>query len=92
MALIEVTVGPLPCKLLDFDQHSYEAQDCSTPFMPKSKIDTAVCMIELPSVHNAPHAEGLCEPADFYGLVEGLGDQKRRDFLRDNGLALFDVG
>ena len=35
-----------------------------------------------------PHAEGLREPADFYAKVEGLGDQARRRFLRDNGKAL----
>src|SRR3954463_353606 len=42
MALIENTVGELPYKLVDFDQHSYEADDCFTRFMPKDKIDTAV--------------------------------------------------
>ena len=36
MALIEDTVGELPYKLTDFDQHSYEAEDCFTRFMPKS--------------------------------------------------------
>jgi predicted TIM-barrel fold metal-dependent hydrolase len=35
-----------------------------------------------------PHAEGLREPADFYAKVEGLGEEKRRAFLRDNGLEL----
>ena len=35
-----------------------------------------------------PHAEGLREPADFYAKVAGLGEQNRRRFLRDNGLAL----
>jgi predicted TIM-barrel fold metal-dependent hydrolase len=37
-----------------------------------------------------PHAEGLREPADFFGRVEGLGEDKRRHFLRDNGMTLFD--
>jgi predicted TIM-barrel fold metal-dependent hydrolase len=37
-----------------------------------------------------PHAEGLREPADFFGRVEGLGEEKRRHFLRDNGMTLFD--
>jgi predicted TIM-barrel fold metal-dependent hydrolase len=37
-----------------------------------------------------PHAEGLREPADFFARVEGLGDDKRRHFLRDNGMTLFD--
>ena len=32
-----------------------------------------------------PHAEGLREPADFYAKVEGLGEDARRRFLRDNG-------
>src|SRR5205823_13603698 len=51
MALIEDTVGTLPYKLVDFDQHSYEAQDCFTRFMPKDKLDTAVRPIMLPSGH-----------------------------------------
>lgn len=38
-----------------------------------------------------PHAEGLREPADFYARVEGLGDEKRKLFLRDNGLELLGV-
>jgi predicted TIM-barrel fold metal-dependent hydrolase len=49
MALIQDTVGPLPYKLVDFDQHSYEADDCFTRFMPKSKLDTAVHLIDTPS-------------------------------------------
>lgn len=36
-----------------------------------------------------PHAEGLREPADFYYKVEGLGDVRRKQFMRDNGLELF---
>jgi predicted TIM-barrel fold metal-dependent hydrolase len=35
-----------------------------------------------------PHAEGTREPAEFYDKVAGLGDEERRRFLRDNGLAL----
>jgi len=42
MALIESTVGELPYQLLDFDQHSYETDDCFTRFMPAAKLDTAV--------------------------------------------------
>ncbi|WP_405136568.1 amidohydrolase family protein [Nocardia sp. NBC_01388] len=42
MAIIENSVGQLPYQLLDFDQHSYEADDCFTRFMPKDKLDTAV--------------------------------------------------
>ena len=42
MALIENSAGQLPYRLLDFDQHSYEADDCFTRHMPKSKLDTAV--------------------------------------------------
>ena len=42
MALIEDSVGELPYKLLDMDQHSVEAEDCFTRFMPADKIDTAV--------------------------------------------------
>jgi predicted TIM-barrel fold metal-dependent hydrolase len=42
MALIENSAGQLPYKLLDFDQHSYEADDCFTRYMPKSKLDSAV--------------------------------------------------
>src|ERR1022692_4760560 len=42
MGLIKDTVGTLPYKLVDFDQHSYESDDCFTRFMPKDKIDTAI--------------------------------------------------
>ena len=49
MALIENTVGDLPYKLLDMDQHSVEAEDCFTRYMPKDKIDTAVRPIIAPS-------------------------------------------
>jgi len=35
-----------------------------------------------------PHAEGLREPADFYTKVEGLGEDARRRFLRENGKQL----
>jgi len=35
-----------------------------------------------------PHAEGLREPAEMYLRVEGLGEEKRKHFLRDNGLDL----
>lgn len=53
MALIQDTVGTLPYLLTDFDQHSYEAQDCFTRYMPKNKLDTAVRPIVLPSGHKA---------------------------------------
>jgi len=49
MALIQDTVGPLPYKLVDLDQHSYEVEDCFTRFMPKDKIDTAVRTIKSAS-------------------------------------------
>ena len=49
MALIENTVGELPYLLTDFDQHSYESEDCFTRFMPKAKLDTAVRPIVAPS-------------------------------------------
>lgn len=49
MALIEDTIGELPYQLTDFDQHSYEAEDCSTRYMPSSKLDTAVRPIIAPS-------------------------------------------
>lgn len=35
-----------------------------------------------------PHAEGLREPADFFDRTEAMGDQRRKSFLRDNGMAL----
>lgn len=47
MAVIESTVGPLPYKLTDFDQHSYEAKDAFTRFMPKNKLHTAVRPIRI---------------------------------------------
>lgn len=49
MAVIQDTVGTLPYLITDFDQHSYEAQDCFTRFMPKAKIDTAIRPILAPS-------------------------------------------
>lgn len=49
MALIESTVGELPYRLVDFDQHSYEAEDCFTRFMPKAKLDRAVYPVKLAS-------------------------------------------
>ena len=49
MAIIESTVGELPYLLTDFDQHSYESEDCFTRFMPKAKLDTAVRPIVAPS-------------------------------------------
>ena len=48
MALIENSVGTLPYLLTDFDQHSYEAADAFTRFMPKEKLHTAVRPIEAP--------------------------------------------
>jgi hypothetical protein len=48
MALIEGTIGTLPYLLTDFDQHSYEAPDAFTRFMPKQKLHTAVRPIEAP--------------------------------------------
>ena len=42
MPMIENTVGELPYKLVDFDQHSYETDDCFTRFMPKDKIESAI--------------------------------------------------
>jgi len=49
MALIQDSVGTLPYLLTDFDQHSYEAEDCFTRFMPKEKLDIAVRPIIAPS-------------------------------------------
>lgn len=49
MALIEDSVGPLPYQMLDMDQHSVEAEDCFTRFMPKDKLDTSVRAVEAPS-------------------------------------------
>src|SRR5439155_6643218 len=49
VALIENSVGELPYLLTDFDQHSYESEDCFTRFMPKAKLDTAVRPIVAPS-------------------------------------------
>jgi predicted TIM-barrel fold metal-dependent hydrolase len=42
MAIIESSVGALPYLMTDFDQHSYEAPDAFTRFMPKNKLHTAV--------------------------------------------------
>lgn len=39
-----------------------------------------------------PHAEGYAEPADYYARVEGLGENARRHFLRNNGLTLLGAG
>ncbi|MGW0043316.1 amidohydrolase family protein [Rhodococcus sp. NPDC003348] len=50
------------------------------------KLGTVECLL---MGSDWPHAEGLREPADFFQKVEGLGDDRRRLFLRDNGLSLF---
>ena len=42
MAIIEDSVGTLPYLMTDFDQHSYEAPDAFTRFMPQNKLHTAV--------------------------------------------------
>jgi len=47
MAIIESSVGQLPYLMTDFDQHSYEAPDAFTRFMPKSKLHTAVRPIRV---------------------------------------------
>src|SRR6188472_2671882 len=48
MALIQNSVGKLPYLMTDFDQHSYEAEDAFTRFMPKDKLQTAVRPIKAP--------------------------------------------
>jgi hypothetical protein len=35
--------------MIDFDNHSYEAKDCFSRFMPKDKIDSAVQLVRLAS-------------------------------------------
>ena len=47
MAFIQDSVGKLPYLLTDFDQHSYEAPDAFTRFMPKNKLHTAVRPIKV---------------------------------------------
>lgn len=49
------------------------------------KLGTVECLV---MGSDWPHAEGLREPADFFTKVEGLGDEKRRLFLRENGMDL----
>lgn len=49
------------------------------------KLGTVDCLV---MGSDWPHAEGLREPADFFTKVEGLGDEKRRLFLRENGMDL----
>ncbi|MGV0656379.1 amidohydrolase family protein [Mycolicibacterium thermoresistibile] len=49
MTLIPNTIGELPYKLTDFDQHFYETEDCFTRHMPKKKQDTAIRQITAPS-------------------------------------------
>lgn len=39
----------LPYKMIDFDTHSYESEDCFTRFMPKDKLDSAIQPITLVS-------------------------------------------
>jgi predicted TIM-barrel fold metal-dependent hydrolase len=48
MAIIQDSVGKLPYLLTDFDQHSYEAPDAFTRFMPKNKLHTAVRPVTVP--------------------------------------------
>jgi predicted TIM-barrel fold metal-dependent hydrolase len=40
---------PLPYKMIDFDTHSYESEDCFTRFMPRDKLDSAIQPITLVS-------------------------------------------
>jgi predicted TIM-barrel fold metal-dependent hydrolase len=47
MAIIQDSLGTLPYLLTDFDQHSYEAPDAFTRFMPKKKLHTAVRPIRV---------------------------------------------
>ena len=49
------------------------------------KLGTTECLL---MGSDWPHAEGLREPADFYTRVEGLGEENRRLFLRENGINL----
>jgi predicted TIM-barrel fold metal-dependent hydrolase len=37
-----------------------------------------------------PHAEGMREPAEQFLRVADLGDERRKHFMRDNALTLFD--
>jgi len=39
----------LPYKMIDFDTHSYESEDCFTRFMPKDKLNSAIQPITLVS-------------------------------------------
>jgi predicted TIM-barrel fold metal-dependent hydrolase len=39
-----------------------------------------------------PHAEGLAEPSEFAGLLDGLTGQQQRQILRDNAAKLFGTG
>jgi predicted TIM-barrel fold metal-dependent hydrolase len=70
MALISDTVGELPYKLIDFDQHSYEPDDCFTRFMPKDKINTAVYPI-----HNASGQKVLLAGNRIVNALEANLDQ-----------------
>lgn len=82
MALIQDSVGELPYKLVDFDQHSYESDDCFTRFMPKDKTDTAIQLVATASgkklllannqVINAMEAENLDHAYVPGSLVEML--------------------
>ncbi|EID11788.1 amidohydrolase family protein [Mycolicibacterium phlei] len=49
MTIIKNSLGALPYKLTDLDQHLWEAEDCFTRYMPKDKLDTAVRTITNPS-------------------------------------------
>ncbi|WP_338837491.1 amidohydrolase family protein [Gordonia polyisoprenivorans] len=82
MALIEDSVGELPYKLVDFDQHSYEAEDCFTRFLPKDKVDTGIYLTRAASgkkvllannrVVNAMEADNLDQAYVPGSLVEML--------------------
>ncbi|MEV6876479.1 amidohydrolase family protein [Amycolatopsis sp. NPDC051128] len=41
--------GQLPYKMIDFDTHSYETEDCFTRFMPAAKKDSAIQTVRLAS-------------------------------------------
>lgn len=47
--MIENTIGQLPYRLIDYDQHLYEPHDCFTRHMPKAKLDTSIYPVKTPS-------------------------------------------
>jgi len=61
-----------------------------TPY-PEDDVEAIVAQVGHEMIamgSDYPHAEGLAEPDEFRGLVEGLPEEQQRWILRENGFSL----